>query len=326
MASPTSSLATLRPDLASSLLEFDLAMDRRGFIAQQVASVIPVASQAGTFGKIPVEQLLQTRETRRSPGSGYARGNWTFGTATYTCEEHGAEEPIDDREVKMYAQYFDAETISTSRAYDAVLRNAEIRMSSLIFNASTWNTSDLKTAVSDEWDDLANAKPIDDVEAAVRKVWAGCGMWPNALVINRHVFRNLRRCAQVIDAIESDGAGFATRQKDVTAAQLAAVFDLPYIIISGSAKNTATEGQSVTFDKVWSDEYAMVCRVAETLDPREPCIARTFHWADDGSQIDGRVESYREEKVRSDIIRVRHDVDEIVMYKEMGHLLENITT
>ncbi len=325
MPSPSSSLSTLRPDLAT-FEEFDLEMDRRGFIAQRVAPVIDVASQAGVFGKIPVEQLLQTRTTNRAPGAGYARGNYTFTSASYTCEEHGAEEPIDDREAKMYANYFNAEQIATMRAYDAVLRNAEIRMAAAIFNASTWTGVTLTTAVGTEWDTIATATPITDVDAAVKKVWAVSGMWPNALIVTKHVFKNLRRCAQVIDALESSGAGVGAWQGAINEAQLASVFDLDYVIVAGGAKNTAKEGQSVSFDKIWDDEYAMVCRVATTSDPKEPCIARTFHWAEDGSSIGGTVETYREESKRSDIVRVRHDVDEIVMYTEMGHLLSNITT
>jgi len=323
MPSPTSSLSTLRPDLAT-FQEFDLEMDRRGFIAQQVAPVIDVASQSGNFGKIPVEQLLQTRTTSRAPGAGYARGDFTFEATTYSCEEHGAEEPVDDREAKMYASYFDAEQIATMRAYDAVLRNAEIRMATAIFNATTWTS--YTTGVTNEWDDFTNAKPVQDVNTAVQAVWSQCGVWPNALVINKHVFKNLRLCDEVKEALEAAGAGQSSAQGNITAAQLATVFDLDYIIVAGSAKNTATEGQSVSFDKVWSDEYAMVCRVGVTADPREPCIARTFHWSEDGSMIGGTVESYREENRRSDIIRVRHDVDEVVMYTEMGHLLSNITT
>mgnify|MGYP007073203575 FL=1 len=38
------------------------------------------------------------------------------------------------------------------------------------------------------------------------------------------------------------------------------------------------------------------------------------------------VESYRDESVRSDIIRSRHDVDEIVLYAEAADLMDNITT
>lgn len=323
MASPTSSLATLRPDLAT-FEEFDLEMDRRGFIAQRVAPVIDVASQAGTFGKIPVEQLLQTRTTNRAPGAGYARGSYTFTTASYACEEHGAEEPIDDREAKMYANYFSAEQIATMRAYDAVLRNAEIRIASLIFNATTW--ASYRTEVANEWDDIAAATPITDVDAAVKAVWTQSGMWPNALIVTKHVFKNLRRCAQIIDALESGGAGRPSWQGAINEAQLASVFDLDYVIVAGSAKNTAKEGQSVSFDKIWDDEYAMVCRIATSGDVREPCIARTFHWAADGSSVGGTVEMYREESKRSDIVRVRHDVDELVMYTEMGHLLYNITS
>ena len=109
MPSPTSALSTQRPDLAASLEEFDLMMDAEGFIGHRALPVTPVASQAGSFGKIPIEQLLQNRETSRAAGSGYNRGNWEFEPATYATEEHGLEEPVDDREAAMYANYFDAE-------------------------------------------------------------------------------------------------------------------------------------------------------------------------------------------------------------------------
>jgi hypothetical protein len=58
----------------------------------------------------------------------------------------------------------------------------------------------------------------------------------------------------------------------------------------------------------------------------EPCIGRMFHWSEDGSSPGGTVESYRDEIVRGNIIRVRHDVDEVVLYPQAGHLVSNITT
>lgn len=326
MATPSVTLTTLRPDLAASLEEFDLEMDRRGFIAQQVLPVLEVAKQSGTYGIIPIEQLLQTRDTARAPGSGYSRGKFTFTKATYATEEHGAEEPVDDREAEMYREYFDAEVIAAQRAYDVVLRNAEIRAAALIFNATTWTGASLTTAITNEWDDHTNATPIDDVEAAVLKVYANSGLWPNALVINRKVFRNLRLCDQIIDRIAGSGAGSPVKASDITAATLAAVFDLDRIIIAGSSKNTANEAVDASLSQVWSDEYAMICKIATSNDMREPCIGRTFHWAADGSQIGGAVEDYRDETVRSKIIRVRHDVDELVLYTQAGHMLSNITT
>lgn len=326
MPSPSSSLATLRPDLAESFVEFDLAMDQQGFIANRVFPIVDVASQSGTFGRIPLEQLLQERDTKRSPGSGYARGNFTFTTSSYACDEHGAEEPVDDREAKMYAEYFDAELIASARAYSAVLRNAELRVANAVFNTTTWTGSALTTGITNEWDDFANATALTDVEAAVAKVYDGSGLWPNALIINRKVFRNLRNCDEIIDRINSNGAGSPSKASDVTEAMLAAVFDLEHIIVAGASRNTAKEGQTSTPGQIWSDEYAMVCKIATSADFREPCVGRTFHWSDDGSQIGGTVETYRDETVRADIIRVRHDVDEIVLYPQAGHLLSNVTT
>ena len=285
-----------------------------------------MVSQSGSFGKIPIEQLLQQRETRRAPGAGYARGNFTFGTATYATEEHGAEEPVDDREAKMYAEYFDAEQVSTMRAFSAVLRNAEERTADAIFNTTTWTGSSLTTALTHEWDDATNAVPLTDVEAAVQKIYDNSGLWANALVINRKVFRNLRNCDQVIERIQSAGAGDATKASDVTVQMLAQAFDLPFIIVAGTSKNSANEGQAATPTQIWSGEYAMICKVATGMDMREPCIGRTFHWSDDGSNIGGTVESYRDEVIRGNVIRVRHDVDEVVLYPQAGHLLSNVTT
>ena len=325
MPSPSSALTTLRPDLAS-FLEYDLESDRNGYVASRVFPVVDVASQAGQFGVLPIEELMQQRTTNRSPGGGYSRGNFKFQTATYACEEHGAEEPVDDRQAKMYREYFDAEQVATLRAFSAVLRNAEQRVADAVFNTNTWNGAALTTGITNEWDDVSQATPITDVDAAVKKVYDGSGLWANALIVNQKVFRNLRRCAQIIDAIESSGAGDPSKQSDITADMLARVFDLDFVIVAGASRNNGKEGQAASPVQIWSDEYAMVCRVATSADMADPCIGRMFHWSEDGSSVGGTVEVYRDELVRANIVRVRHDVDEVVLYPQAGHLLSNITT
>lgn len=324
MPAPSSSLATQRPDLASNF-QFDLEAEKAGYIAPFVLPVVEVASQAGNFGKIPLAQLLEERDTERASGSGYARGEFTFDPATYACVEHGAEEPIDDRDKRLYADYFDLEVVATSRAYSTVLRNAEKRAAAAIFNTTTWAGAALTTAVSNAWSSASSGLPVTDVEAAVQKVYTGSGLWPNALICNRKVFRNLRLNAQIIARIESGGAGNSSAAGKITEAMIAEVLGLDMIIVAGGSKNTANKGQTATPAQIWSDSYAMVCKVATTGDMREPCIGRTFHWGEDGSSIGGTVETYREEAIRGDVVRVRHEVDEVVLYSAAGHLLSNIT-
>lgn len=324
MPSPSASLATLRPDIAGSLEEFDTMANRNEFIGSLVMPVMEVARPSGTFGKIPIEQLLKTRDTVRAPGSGYSRGRWNFTSDSYATVEHGAEEPVDDREAAIYSDYFDAEMVSAERARNAVLINREIRIADTLFNTGTYTP----TAVTNEWDDATNATPIDDVEARVQSIWDATGLWPNGLVISRKVFRNLRNCSQIIDRIASAGAGNPTKPSDITVQMLAMVFDLPYIFVGGGAKDTSLEGQSTTIAEIWSSEYAAIGRFVPpgAMDIRYPGWGRTFHYGGDGSSIGTAFESYRDETVRGNIVRARHEVDEKVIYTECVQLLGNITT
>lgn len=329
MSSPSSTLVTLRPDLGASLEEFDLEMDRMGFIAHRVLPVLEVVQQSDTFGKIPLEALLQDPDNiDRNSKSGYARGDYEFEDDNYVTKERGFEVPVDERDERIYRNYFDAEAIAAGLARDVVLRQAEKRAAALLFNPVTWTGSALTTGINNEWDlnHVSDAQPTIDVEAAVNKVYDGTGLWPNALIINRKVFRNLRLLDDIIEKLHSQGAGKSIEAGNITVEHLSQVFDLPYIIVAGSSKNTANEGQSATPSQIWSSEYAMVARIAETDSIKEPCLGRTFHWAADGSQIGATMEDYEEPQARGHVIRARHEVQEKVLMVQCGHLLSNVTT
>jgi hypothetical protein len=324
MPTPSASLATLRPELGASLEEYNLLANQEGFIAGDVLPVIPVAKQAGPFGRIPIEQLLQNAETRRAPGAGYSRpSNIKFETDTYACVEHGREEPVDDREAAMYGDYLDAEVYAAMRAQHQVLLNREQRVAAAVFNTTTWTGATLTTAVGTPWTTVATATPLADIEAAVKKVWDLSGLWANTLIVSRFTYRALRRCKEIHDLIKYQGFQ-DVRATAITPNALAQLFDLDRVIVAGGAKNTGADGQAATIASVWSNSYAMVCRTAMSGDVREPCIGRIFHYVGDGSEFDGTVESYRDETVRGDVIRVRHDVHEKILLPQCGHLLSNV--
>lgn len=326
MPRPTSALATLRPELGQGLEQYNLANGRMKFIGLRALPVFDAPKSSGSFSIRTVAQILQSGNTDRAPGTGYGRGTQQFSTTTYTTQEQGWEEVVDDNDKANYRELIDAELVATARAYDVVLRNQEQRIANELFNTTTFSGA-MTNAITNEWDDAANADPTGDIKTAKRAIWDRTGLWADTLIINEHVFQNLRECEAVIDRIQSAGAGTATKAADITADMLARVFDLSQILIGGSPKNTANESATTaTIANIWSNEYAMLCVTAKTNDLREACIGRSFHWAEDGSEIGGHVESYRDETVRADIVRVRHQVGEKVLYPELGQLLSNITT
>ncbi|MCX7429018.1 MAG: hypothetical protein NTW96_25750 [Planctomycetia bacterium] len=324
------SVAITRTELSATFSEFNAAMDRRGFIGPRVLVPRVVGVQKADVGKVPIEALLQTRETLRAPKTAYSRGDFEFGKFEFATEDHGVEEVLDDRNVKIYADILDAELIHTQRAEDAVARKYEIDVAAAVYDTSVWTGAGLTTALTNEWDDPDAATPIEDIEAARLKIINPSGLVPNALIVNRKQFFHLRRTDQIIDLIKYSGKDDPKR---ITASMLAQAFDLDFVLVAGGIKNTANEAATASISEIWGDEYAMLARVATSQDPQEPCLGRTFIWSGDGPGAPGSgeelailVEEYREEKVRGSVIRARNDRDIVIMYKEAAHLLSNVIT
>lgn len=325
MPRPSSALGQVRPDLADGLEQFNLANDRMSFVGLQIMPVFEAATKSGQFSKRTLAQILQSGNTARGQRGAYGRGEQKFGTDNFTTTEQGWEEAIDDNEREVYRDWIDAEMAATQACFDVVLRNQEIRIADALFDTGTF-TGAMTNAVTTEWSTAASATPIADINVAKKAIWARTGIWPDTLVFNYHVFLNVRACDEVIQRVQSQGAGSSTLATNINTAMLASAFDLKRVVVCGAPKNTANESSATaTISNIWSSEYAMLTKTADTGNLREPCIGRTFHWGQDGSELGGHIETYRDEPVRADIVRVRHQVGEKILYPELGQLLSNIT-
>ena len=323
MPSPSQALTTLSPDLAT-LFEYEYAESEPRFVGNQILPLLSVPKQSGNFGRITLETLLEnSAQTRRAPTSGYQRRQFEFTEDSYATEEHGIEEYLDDREVAMYADYFTAQAVAVRRAVNTILTAHEQRVASAVMD-STYYTGQAATHVTPAtaWD-VASSTPIEDVEAAWNKLRDNSGFRANALILSEAVYRVLRSHPDVVARVESSGAGFAARARDVNLSQLAAVFDIPKIIVGGGMYNTSNPNESASLADIWGTDV-LVAKVANSNDMREPCIGRTFHWSADGSISGGLVETYREEAVRSNIVRVRHDVQEKILYQDLGVMIDSV--
>lgn len=324
MASPSSSLATLEPQLDAYMEARFTELMNDGFIASRVFPVTPVMKQSGVFGKVVLEEIIKNAgATKRAPGAGYWRNTTQFTTDSYACEEYGIEETIDDREAAMYRSYLDARMFAVDRALLQLMIEAEMRVAALAMDYTTYNgNAALNNSVSTGW--VTGGTPRKDVATSKHDFFLNCGFYPNAMIMNQRVFDIIRYNSDVTTAIASSGAGESIKTRMITAQQVAQVFDVDQVLVASAPKNTAAPTAAASIAHVWGD-YVMLVKIATTNDMKEPCIGRSFHWAEDGSVYSGRVESYREERARSEVIRVRHDVDEKRLHTKCGFLIQNVT-
>lgn len=317
MPAPSTSLATLRPDLGGSVEGFDLAMSRNGFIGLKVLPVFDTALRAGSIGIIPTAQMLKQAGSPRAPGAGYQRDDFTFTDISYSTTEKGRESPVDDNTKNVYGNVINAEKIAAARAQDMTLRYMEQLIAAAVFNSSTFTP----TAVGTEWSTVASSTPVTDVKNAQVRMWEATGMKPNAVIMNWLVFNNLRFNTEIKDAIKNV---LGVLPSQITVDTLKAAFMVDHVLISDAPKNTAPDGQ-LTIAPIWSSEYVGVARIADDNDITRPVLGRTMHYTGDGSAIEGRMEVYRDENRRADIVRCRMQADPLIIYSGAMQLLSNIT-
>ena len=315
-----------RPDLGILFEQLDVIAEREGFIGTKVLPILPVALQSAPFPKVVLESRMVDVKTRRAPGTAYAQVSGEFTQDSYATEEHGLEEVVDDRERRMYAQSLDLDMLAVRRIAGMLAREQERRIAAAVFNTTTWTGSSLTTAVGPAWTSLNSAAPIDDVTGAIVKVRDNTGANPMGLtgICSWTVFKNLRRNAQLIERVKYAGIDDPTMPWSELTAVLAKALGLKQLLVAGAVRNSASKGATRSLSEIWTSTYFMVAKIAETNDLRETCVGRTFAWEGDGGMAMGTAEEYRDEAVRSQKFRQRHDVLEKILYAECGHLLTGV--
>jgi len=319
MPKPTSSTTVSRPDLGQLAYEYSLAASRSKFIGLRLMPVFQTMLKTAEYPVIPLEAMLKRKNTKRGTGGNYNRGNWQFEMGNYACKENGWEEVLFDDEVALYASLFDAEEVTTEICMDVILREQEIRIKEKLFNTSNFTAH----AVTNEWDDAANATPITDVDTG-KNALRQLGITANALAVGYTVFQNLCKCAQIAAKVQYTQP--IEIMSDEQKRQLVSAALGVEVLVGDAVVDSAKKGQSFSASDIWGSEYGMLCRIATNpANLKEACLGRTFLWTQDSPSI-VTVESYREEAVRGDIIRTRQHTDEAFVFSGAGYLLSNLTT
>ena len=319
MPRPTSATTLQRPDLGAIAYEYNAEASQRGFIGLALLPIFEVSEQSADYPKIPIESLIKIQDTKRAPRANYGRSDYEFETGTYACEENGWEEPVDDSEANLYGRYFIAEEVAVKRATDILLRGQEVRIAAMMFNSGNFTVADAAIP----WNTSATAVPRTNVEAGKIAMRAASGLEPNVIAMSKKSFTYLMLTAEITTAFRYTNPieiGGMEAQKRI----MAQYFGVDRVLVGDAIKDTAKKGQVFSLGDIWDDEYVGLFKVsAGGNDLREPVVGRTFLWTADSP---GNIvtEQYREEQRRSNIYRVRHNVDECFIFQGAGYLLGNI--
>lgn len=311
--------ATLRQDLGQVAYEYSIDAANAGFIGTQIMPIFDTAVQTANYPVITKESLLSLPDTKRAARSAYARSDYEFDDGTFACKEFGWEEAVDDTEAALYRNFFDAEVVATQRATGILLRNQEKRIADKLTDTGTFGTHN----VSVKWNVAATADPRSDVRDAGISIFNSNGLEPNAFICSKKTLDLILMSAKFQDATKYTTAALLApleEQKRLVAMYLG----IERVIVGNAVYNSAKKGAAFTAATIWPDAKGIVARIStDGQNLKEACIGRTFLWTEDSPQ-NLTTEQYREDQTRSDIYRVRHNVDECFVFTGAAYLLSGL--
>jgi len=327
------SYATPRADLGEALIEYRRE-NGGNWIGTKILPTIDVMKKSATFSVFTRASILQVADVKRAPRGRYNRIESEVKDFTYNCQNYGMEGAVDDSERELYSSDFDADFTCLTVVERVVRLAQEQRISALVFGTSTVAAAGMNTNYTDNssaapWTSFGTdiyGQILDAKETSRRLT----GMLPNTIAVNRPVWNLMKKNTALSSKFKFPNAAARGREAGIQTDQLVeeemrALFGVEQILIGDEVYNAAAElnpnspMESVT--DVWVKEYCLVlyaCKLGSSLS--EPCLGRTAVWVEFAGDFE--VQSYREEKIESDIVRCKHFVQEFIRDQSYGTLIK----
>jgi hypothetical protein len=314
----SNSSAIFRGDIAGVV---EQAKDfEAGLIGTAVMPVLDVPVRAGQYPTFVLKegQLLKSDMKTRSPYSAYARGTRAFTQDTYTALEYGYEEAVDDTVTLDVARFFDAEVIAAKLAKRKLLLAHELRVAAKIFDSGTFQATNSSVAYTSA--NLATFDVGQDVQDALDRLLSkGESTTNTKVVIPFGIWSRLRASTKFQNRLRGTGLSTDTILNASTQAA-AEVFGVSEVLIGRASYDQAPEGVAFSAASVWSNQFIWVGSVTQAgAGYFGGGAGFTLNWSEYGPAIG--VSTYREETIKSNIVRASHYVAEKVVNANAGQIV-----
>jgi hypothetical protein len=307
--------AVLRPDI-QGVVEEGILSDMQ-FIAEKAAPVFVSGTQTGQYPvfKATTGQNLKDLARPRARGEGYARVTRSYDNSNFACVDYGLEEPIDDAHDRAnLGRFFDVEVATARRTLQNVKIGQERRVASLLM-ATTFTA----TAAAVNWTEtnIATINFMKDVQGCQTRLLQ-MGRVANTIIMSDVLFNQIIR-STLFRGLLPGGLLSTNVSPLASPAQMAAVAGVSQVLVGKGYYDTAKADKTLSMSSIWGTTYCWVgdVRGGQLLDSG---AARIIQWTEDAPSL-FVTETYRSEENRSDIVRVRMNVDEKVTDATAGQLI-----
>jgi hypothetical protein len=192
------------------------------------------------------------------------------GVDTFSTKGYGYKDFVDDSELQNQDAPLDDLADSTAGLLEALAFREELRIANIMTTAANYGGNTVALGSTVRWDDTGST-PIADIQAARNALWTGRGPGKIIAFTSLAVWTALQSNAQMQDMFKYSKDGL------LQPAQWANYFGIDELLIGAARKDSANEGQTASYARVWGDVFGLV-RVAATPSVRNASFGYTFRF------------------------------------------------
>ena len=295
------------------------------FIADKVFPVIPVDKKSNKYFVYTKNDWFRDEAQRRADATESAGSGFSLTTATYNTDVFAFHKDVGDQTVANSDAPLNPLREAAEFVTQRLLLRRELQFVTDYFTTGVWgkditgvsgtpSTNEVK-----QWSDYTNSDPINDIEAAKSQILSTTGIEANTLVLGYEVFRQLKNHPDLVDRIKY------TSSQTITTDMLAAMFDIPRVMVAKAVKATNNEGATGAYGFAYG-KGALLCNVATNPGVLTPSAGYQFSWTGVSGGLGANIgtSSFRMESLKATRVEAEMAFDNKVVANDLGYFWTSV--
>lgn len=321
---------TLHVDRYLTNYSVNYVQDRKVFVAQRAASVIPVLKQTDMFVTYDRGYFWRDEAMPRALGGRPVQVGYKVGSDSYGATEYALEHVVDDRQRANVDDPIRLDENATTLLTQKHMIKQDRVWCQTFFKTSVWSKDVAGVTSSPSlgtsalvWDD-SHSTPIEDIDYYKDIINQSTGFMPNTLVLGAGVKRVLRTHPDIADRIKYTQTGIA--DEDV----LGKLFEVDNVVVARSVYNSAAEGATNSFSYIADTRSAWLGYIEPNPGLDSPTAIANFAWVGlipgVANTIGGVIERGRDDRAHSDYFQGRMAWDLKAVATDLGVFFHNMVS
>lgn len=261
----------LRADPALTIGAQKLLQGGDSFKADELCTVINTNTTSGKFLRYLSNYTLlpaapgdastssQIEDLEMAPNGAYPTADFDAAQATFATKDHGLQAIVRDRDRDEAQMGFGASLIMDTAAslMEKVKSSLDLRVATLAHTTGNWTNT---AAAAAAWDN-ASEDSIGDINTAAQTIQKLGGPQRKLLTVafGQDQLDVLRDAAKIKEAVKYDSLEAASfGDQDLLLRRLAQYWGVGRVVVFGSVRNSAAEGQTASGAFNWSTDNAWI--------------------------------------------------------------------